>query len=361
MNSMKHFLRVVICVAVAAIAVGLIWMFAKPYARKAQWQSSEAEKTSSSGPLTFLPQREDGSGQAGIALRLAEMTVRFDTPGWQCNDQGWWYACDADTCYANGWVEIDGESYHFDSDGYMSSGGWLPIGGKGCYFDEQGVYHREKTGANMVALTFDDGPREHTSRLLDVLEENSATASFMLMGANAETYGELCIPRMVELGCTIGNHSYNHPDMTQLKPEEAEEQLQMTDEIIAKYTGGEAPAVVRFPYGSYTKELAESTGRPCMYWDVDVYDWGFETTDEADALCNAVMKEVVGGCIVLLHDTHAPTVDACEKLIPRLIEEGYELVSLETLAAARGFSLEPGVTYFGFTDREIANGSATDK
>lgn len=359
MKAMKNLLKIGICVGVAAVAVALVWHFLTPYARKLQWSSgAPGNAATASVPLTFLPQYEDGSGQAGVALQLPEMRVVYDTPGWQPGEKGWWYACDSETCYANGWVELDGDTYHFDSDGYMSKGGWIPIGGAGYYFDERGVHRKEKDSSKMIALTFDDGPSEHTSRLLKTLEENGSCASFMMLGTSVSEYGAVCVPHMARMGCTIGNHSFDHPDMTQLSEQEAAEQLARTDELIELYNNGNGATTVRFPYGSYNQELAKATGRPCFYWDVDVNDYNFKN---AKLLANAVLNEVEGGCIVLLHDTNATTVDACAELIPALIEQGYELVSLETLAAARGFTLEPGVTYFGFTDREIANGTATDK
>ena len=355
----QNFLRVVISVAATLVVAMVIWHFAKPYARRIEWREAEqVEETTSSGPITFLPQYENGSGQAGIALRLDEMKVNFDTPGWQRNSKGWWYACDTETCYANGWVDLDGQRYHFDKNGYMSAGGWVPIGGTGYYFDENGIWQREMDSSRMIALTFDDGPGPFTSQLLDILEENNATASFMMLGEMVEENGDGIIQRMVDLGCSIGNHSYDHPNMLQIDTAEAKRQFQLTDEAIAKYNNGKPASVIRFPYGNYNEELAELTGRPCYYWNLDSDDWN---NYSAQGVCDTILSQVEGGSIILMHDTLEQTLEACRIAIPALVEQGWQLVNLETLTAARGYDLEGGVTYYGFTDREIANGVATDK
>lgn len=67
-----------------------------------------------------------------------------------------------------------------------------------------------------------------------------------------------------------------------------------------------------------------------------------------------------GGNIVLMHDIHEWSVEAVGIYLPKLVQEGYEFVTLDELAAAKGYSLEPNTTYFGFTDYLIQNGSVDD-
>ena len=63
----------------------------------------------------------------------------------------------------------------------------------------------------MIALTFDDGPSYYTPRILDALEKPGPAATFFVVGYNAARYGET-MKRAYDMGCEIGNHSYNHPD-----------------------------------------------------------------------------------------------------------------------------------------------------
>jgi len=97
----------------------------------------------------------------------------------------------------------------------------------------------------MIALTFDDGPSDFTDRLLDCLEANNVKATFFLAGQEVEYFQEP-VKRMEELGCEIGNHSYDHPDLTTLSADDAASQLSRTDQLIQDLTGHIA-TVVRPP------------------------------------------------------------------------------------------------------------------
>ena len=88
----------------------------------------------------------------------------------------------------------------------------------------------------MIALTFDDGPSDFTDRLLDCLEANNVKATFFLAGQEVEYFQEP-VKRMEELGCEIGNHSYDHPDLTTLSADNAASQLSRTDQLIQDLTG----------------------------------------------------------------------------------------------------------------------------
>ena len=116
--------------------------------------------------------------------------------------------------------------------------------------------------------------------------------------------------------------------------------------------------MIRFPYGDYTKELSALTERPCIFWDVDSLDWD---SMNAQAVVDKVSTSLDGGDIVLMHDVYESTVEACATLIPQLQSRGYELVNIQELAAANGYELEPGVTYFGFTTYEKEKGTVTDQ
>lgn len=319
--------------------------------------SGSSSEDSSQTVEEVPPEQEDGSGQAGISTLEEHMTVTKAVPGWQQSDGRWWYATDQTTCYVNGWLQLEGNQYHFDSQGYMDTG-WTPIGGQGYYFDNDGIYHPEADNSKMIALTYDDGPSQYTSQLLDVLEANQAQATFMMLGTSIENYGAETIPRMIQLGCTLGNHSYDHPDMRKLSLDQVRQQFTRTDELIAPYNNGAGASVIRFPYGEYTKDKSAATARPCFFWNIDTLDWD---SQDANAIYNVVMSQVSGGDIVLLHDIYRSTVEASASFIPQLQAQGYQLVTLKDLAAAHGYRLESGVTYFSFTDTAMANDRVTDQ
>ena len=138
-----------------------------------------------------------------------------------------------------------------------------------------------------------------------------------MLGSNVEKYGADVIPRMAAIGCELGNHSYAHPNMKELSLDDGLAQFQMTDELIAQYNNGQ----------------------------VDTLDW---QTKNVQANISTVLDNVSPGDIILMHDIHETTVESCATIVPELINRGYELVTIHTLAAANGVDLAAGETYYGF-------------
>ena len=196
----------------------------------------------------------------------------------------------------------------------------------------------------MIALTFDDGPSDFTDRLLDCLEANNVKATFFLAGQEVE-YFQKPVTRMEELGCEIGNHSYDHPDLATLSADDVTSQLSRTDQLIEDLTGHIA-TVVRPPYGSFNDTVAGIAARPLILWSVDTLDW---ETQNVDSTVQNVMDNAADGQIILMHDIFKESVDAAEIFIPQLIQEGYQLVTISELAAAKGITLENGVSYGSFS------------
>ena len=196
----------------------------------------------------------------------------------------------------------------------------------------------------MIALTFDDGPSDFTDRLLDCLEANNVKATFFLAGQEVEYFQEP-VTRMEELGCELGNHSYDHPDLATLSADDVSSQLSRTDQLIKDLTGHIA-TVVRPPYGSFNDTVAGIAARPLILWSVDTLDW---ETQNVDATVQNVMDNAADGQIILMHDIFKESVDAAEIFIPQLLQEGYQLVTVSELAAARGIALENGVSYGSFS------------
>lgn len=141
----------------------------------------------------------------------------------------------------------------------------------------------------MIALTFDDGPSDFTDRLLDCLEANNAKATFFLVGQEIEYFQEP-LSRMEELGCEIGNHSFDHADLATLSAEDVTSQLSRTDEEIQNLVGHSA-TVVRPPYGSFNDTVAGIAARPLIMWSVDTLDW---ETQNADSTVQNVMDNGPG-------------------------------------------------------------------
>ena len=181
--------------------------------------------------------------------------------------------------------------------------------------------------APKIALTFDDGPNSHcTGRLLDGLSERGIKATFFLIGKNAKENPEL-VKRLYEEGHLIGNHTYNHVEITKLSDEEAKKELMDTDEVISSITGKHVE-YMRPPFGVWQNELEAELGVMPVLWSIDPLDW---TTENVDEIVNKVVTEAGENDIILLHDCYDSSVDAAFRIIDILNKQGYEFVTADEL------------------------------
>lgn len=200
-----------------------------------------------------------------------------------------------------------------------------------------------KKNRPMIALTFDDGPGKYTMKLLDALEENHAQATFFMLGQNVEKYEDE-VAKMKEIGCELGNHSYDHPKLPKLSVDEMKAEINNTNGAIEAITG-EPASVLRPPYGLINEEVKQNVEMPMILWSIDTLDW---KTKDTQATIDHVLANVSDGDIVLMHDIYETSVNAAIELIKKLQDQGYYLVTVSELAASRGYELVKGEKYFGF-------------
>lgn len=194
----------------------------------------------------------------------------------------------------------------------------------------------------MIALTFDDGPdEENTQIILDVLQANKSRATFFVVGYQAEAYPDV-LKAISDAGCQIGNHTNNHANLTELSDKEIKEAVESVDNIVKKATGNPTTAL-RPPYGAYNDNVQSILNKtPLIFWDVDTEDWVDKDTDKT---VKSVMDQAADGKIMLLHDIHDSTAEAAKTFIPRLVAEGYQLVTVEELLYYKGITVGGGETY----------------
>lgn len=192
-----------------------------------------------------------------------------------------------------------------------------------------------------VALTFDDGPGEHTGRLLDLLSSRDVRATFFVIGQMvAADPGGHTVRRIVDEGHEIGNHSWSHPPLAELPHAAVRRELQDTENIVQRLTGVRM-RVMRPPYGSTDEDVAAETRREGLaqiLWSVDTLDW-------RDRASTVVAKRAGGakpGSIVLMHDIHPSTVDAVPTVLDTLARKGYTFVTVSELY---GKTPTPGKMY----------------
>ena len=202
--------------------------------------------------------------------------------------------------------------------------------------------------------SYDDGPGEYTETLLDTVEKYNIHVTFFMLGQNVEGR-ESTVQRMVQLGCEIGNHTWDHPSQTlpNMDLDSVVQEFQKTDDELVKACG-QAATVCRAPYGAITEEQMAAVGKPFFMWSTDSLDWKLM---DADADYNEIMNsDLSDGSIILMHDIHEPSVKcATEKLIPELVNEGYKLVTVSELAAAKDVTLQ-SASYSDFWDSSLQAG-----
>ena len=265
---------------------------------------------------------------------------------WQQNGESKSYLSDAGTA-VTGWLTLEDKRYYFDENGLMETG-QVVLGFTIYQFADDGSLVSERVmdidpEKPMVALTFDDGPGKRTGELLACLEEYHAHATFFMQGKNVPGYAEE-VKKMLETGCELGNHSYDHADLGKADEAKIKSEIGDTNENLKQITG-QGATVMRPPYGSISSELREYAEMPMILWNIDTLDW---KTRNAQSTIDNVMGSVKDGDIILMHDIHTESVDAAMELIPKLQEAGYQLVTVTELAAAKGITLEDGEKYTDF-------------
>ncbi len=187
--------------------------------------------------------------------------------------------------------------------------------------------NQEIVPSKRVALTFEDGPDpDYTPLILDTLKSRNQVATFFVQGIRAKEYPSL-IKRINAEGHLIGNHTWSHPQLTHLSPEDMLLQLQKTQNILEQITG-RSPFLYRPSYGIYNENVISSINMPAILWSVDPEDLKYK---DASYITNYVLDHVADGAIILLHDTNAYTTQAISAILDALIAEGYDIVTVDEL------------------------------
>ncbi len=209
----------------------------------------------------------------------------------------------------------------------------------------------ELAGKKVIALTFDDGPNTGvTNEILDVVEEYGIKASFFVIGQNINDETATAMQRAHSLGCEINSHSFTHSDMTKLSADEIKDEMDRTAELIYNYVG-EHPKFFRPPYISVSPELYAAIDLPFIS-GIGCNDW--EDKVSVEKRVKFLTEKCTEGEIVLLHDqpTNEKTAEAVRQAVPKMLEDGFEFVTLSELFIAKGIT--PAA------DREIIYSYATE-
>ncbi|MFK0288992.1 polysaccharide deacetylase family protein [Streptomyces sp. NPDC090442] len=196
--------------------------------------------------------------------------------------------------------------------------------------------------AKCVALTFDAGPSENTNRLLDILKENKAHATFFMLGKNHIAERPAEVKRIAAEGHELANHTWSHQILTDIKPDEAKREISRVQDEVHKITG-KTPTLMRPPQGRTDEEvskISKELGVAQILWSVTAKD--YQTTD-SDLITKRVLDQTKRDGIILLHDIYKGTVPAVPGILKELRNRGYTVVTVSQLLSPA--KPEPGMVY----------------
>lgn len=184
-----------------------------------------------------------------------------------------------------------------------------------------------------VILTFDDGPRPgRTDAILQTLDQYGVKATFMMLGNAAAAHPEL-VRSVAQHGHSIGNHSYDHADLSTLTSQAAIDDIAKGERAITRALAGSGATLApffRFPYLAQTGFLRTNMRQGGMVvLDVDIDSKDYYDDTPAEVAARTISRlEARGGGIILFHDIHPRTVAMLPDFLQQLQDRGYSVVRL---------------------------------
>ena len=217
-----------------------------------------------------------------------------------------------------------------------SSGEVQPYPGKDydLMIRDNDAYYIGSPDDTAVYLTFDCGYENgNLPAILDALRDENVPALFFLTGHFMEEEPDLVL-RMVNEGHLVGNHTYDHPNLTTVSQEQFFKELTRAEEKFYKITGQEMAKYLRPPEGRFNQEMldwARDAGYYTILWSLAYVDWHVDDQKGGAYAHKQVMGRMHPGAIILLHSTSSDNADAMADIVSSIREAGYEFRSLEYL------------------------------
>lgn len=200
------------------------------------------------------------------------------------------------------------------------------------------AYYAENTDEKVIYLTFDAGfENGNTPAILDALKKHSVPATFFVVGTYIENNPDL-VKRMKDEGHTVGNHTYHHPDMSQIATKEAfEKELKDVETQYQEITGEEMTKFYRPPQGKYSEtnlQMAKEMGYHTFFWSLAYVDWYENDQPTKEEAFDKLLGRIHPGAIVLLHSTSQTNAQILDELLTKWEEMGYTFKPLDHLTAS---------------------------
>lgn len=239
----------------------------------------------------------------------------------------------------NGSVETGASSGNFSWGLKRGKNGSLPEADPKAVkvLEQYGGKYLGNTNEKTIYLTFDEGYENgYTSKILDVLKANNVKAIFFITGDYFEREPEL-VKRMIDEGHEVGNHTMNHPTMTQISDAKIKEEIMsLSDAIYDKF--GYRTRMLRAPKGEFNEavlKVSSEVEHTNIMWSFAYKDWIADEVKGADYATEMVLSNLHNGAVILLHAVSADNANALDSIIKGAIEKGYNFGTADQLLLAK--------------------------
>lgn len=202
-----------------------------------------------------------------------------------------------------------------------------------------GAVYKDTPDEKVIYMTFDNGYENgYTAPILKTLKEEQVPATFFLTGHYLTSATPL-VKQMIADGHTIGNHSYDHPNMATLNAAEMEKEWKRFDQKLYELTGVERTYYARPPEGIFNEQLlkvGQSLSYRHIFWSVAFIDWYADKPKGHDYAYNELMNQLHPGAIILMHTVSSDNAEALPTFIAEAKKQGYTFRSIDDLI----FSIE---------------------
>lgn len=198
------------------------------------------------------------------------------------------------------------------------------------------AFYAQDTDEKVLYLTFDCGYENgNTPQILDALKKHNISATFFVVGTYIESDPEL-VKRMVAEGHIVGNHTWHHPDMSQISTMETfKTELTDVEDAYKQVTGEEMTRFYRPPQGKYSEtnlKNAQELGYKTFFWSLAYVDWYEDDQPTKEEAFDKLLGRIHPGAIVLLHNTSSTNAEILDELLGKWKEMGYQIKPLTELA-----------------------------
>lgn len=185
-----------------------------------------------------------------------------------------------------------------------------------------------------IYLTFDCGYENgNTPAILDALKKHKVKATFFVVGHFLKENEDL-VKRMVKEGHTVGNHTYNHPNIVGMDKEKFANEVGQVEEIYKSITGKNMTKYYRPPQGKYNTDnlkMAQEMGYKTFFWSLAYVDWNKDSQPTKEEAFDKLLSRIHPGAIVLLHNTSKTNGEILDELLSKWEKMGYTFGLLKNL------------------------------